>query len=380
MAESPMIFISYRRDDSSGHVGRLYDTLASHYGARRIFVDIDHIGAGEDFVRVLDEAIGKSRIMLVVIGKHWQYDDAGYSRLGNPNDFVRLEVVAGLQHGLRVIPLLVQGATMPSPTQLPRDLQELSTRNAMELSDVRWKEDVARLESTLDKLMREMRRADIAREVEERAALPREPRTPRERLRMPKVVWLAVVLIAAGIAIVGYVRSRAPSPYTSVQQPYSTIPNGDVPDPPSKLEDKASSALADAHKWRADAQLWMISVESSGQSGYFTTFNFASPRDGAGLTVADLPTGRQYVPSSGGADVDDIIPIPFMELTDAIGIARETGMHAGIARAVLAWHRLTNGRLALIWTLTPAFTSGESFPYNVDVVTAKVIPIQDIQR
>ena len=67
----PMIFLSYRRDDSAGHVGRLYDSLSVRFGSQRIFVDIDHISPGQDFIQVVDDAVGRCAVLLVVMGKRW---------------------------------------------------------------------------------------------------------------------------------------------------------------------------------------------------------------------------------------------------------------------------------------------------------------------
>ena len=147
VAPPPMFFISYRRDDSGGHVGRLYDALVARFGSQRLFFDIDHIGVGQDFVQVLDDAVTRCSVLLVVMGKRWVgLGDGGARRIDDPGDFVRMEVAAGLKReGLRLIPVLVHGATMPSAESLPEDLRGLTRRNAFELSDLRWKDDVARL-------------------------------------------------------------------------------------------------------------------------------------------------------------------------------------------------------------------------------------------
>ena len=153
---APMIFISYRRDDSGGHVGRLYDSLSAHFGRQRLFFDIDHIAPGQDFVQVLESSLSRSSVLLVVIGKRWAGSGrVGARRIDDSGDFVRLEVARGLlRPELRVIPVLMQGARMPGPAALPDDLKDLSRRNAIELSDLRWKEDVARLISSLESTMR----------------------------------------------------------------------------------------------------------------------------------------------------------------------------------------------------------------------------------
>ncbi|MDQ2932031.1 MAG: toll/interleukin-1 receptor domain-containing protein, partial [Gemmatimonadota bacterium] len=148
-----MIFISYRRDDSSGHVGRLYDALSAHFGRKRLFFDIDHIAPGQDFVQVLDDSLSRSSVMIVVMGKRWAgTGKIGTRRIDDPGDFVRLEVASALRRGtgLRLIPALIQGAKMPAPTSLPEELKELSRRNAIEMSDLRWREDVERLIASLE--------------------------------------------------------------------------------------------------------------------------------------------------------------------------------------------------------------------------------------
>lgn len=129
---SPMIFISYRRDDSAGYARALYDLLGRRFGAQRVFMDVDDIGAGEPFADVIGRAVGGSQVLLVLIGPRWRgVRPDGTARIDDADDFVRREVAAGLQRGLRVMPVLLDGATMPQP--LPPDLQPLATRNAVAL-------------------------------------------------------------------------------------------------------------------------------------------------------------------------------------------------------------------------------------------------------
>ena len=148
------IFVSYRRDDSSGHAGRLFDNLAKHFGEDQIFMDIDTIEPGEDFVTVIENAVGSCEILIVIIGRHW-ISEPGEStrRLDNPNDFVRLEIATALDRNIRVIPVLVQRASMPKPEDLPDDLARLTRRNAIELSDLRWQNDVERLIGVMERVL-----------------------------------------------------------------------------------------------------------------------------------------------------------------------------------------------------------------------------------
>ena len=146
-----IIFISYRRDDSAPYAGRLYDRLAAHFGAAQVFMDIDQIEPGEDFVEVIQRKVGACETAVVLIGKAWLgiADATGRRRLDDPEDFVRLEVAAALLRGVRVVPVLVGGASMPRAEQLPAVLAPLSRRNAVELSDSRFHRDVDRLVQAL---------------------------------------------------------------------------------------------------------------------------------------------------------------------------------------------------------------------------------------
>lgn len=146
------VFISYRREDSAGHAGRLFDRISSYFGNRiKIFMDIDSIAPGEDFVNVIETAVGACEILVAVIGKHWLtvIDETGKRRLDNPDDFVRVEIATALNRNIRVIPVLVQGASMPRREQLPEPLIKLIRRNAIEISDARWKYDADRLIKTI---------------------------------------------------------------------------------------------------------------------------------------------------------------------------------------------------------------------------------------
>jgi len=146
------IFISYRRDDAAGHAGRLADRLVEHFGRDRIFRDIDNIEPGEDFVTVIENAVGSCDILIAVIGRNWNSATSS-GRLDNPNDFVRLEIATALRRDIRVIPVLVQRASMPKPEDLPDDLDKLTRRNAVELTDLRWQSDVDQLISVLERVL-----------------------------------------------------------------------------------------------------------------------------------------------------------------------------------------------------------------------------------
>lgn len=144
MAVRGEIFISYRRDDSSPYAGRLRDALHRRF-PNQVFLDRD-IPPGAHFEVRIEESLHRCEVLLVVIGKRWlQTRRGGVPRLQNPNDLVRREIAIALRRGITVVPVLVEGASIPEPKQLPDDIRALSTRQAHELSDTRWDYDVGEL-------------------------------------------------------------------------------------------------------------------------------------------------------------------------------------------------------------------------------------------
>jgi hypothetical protein len=155
--EGSRIFISYRRQDSPGFAGRIADHLDRYFGEASVFRDVEAIEYGTDFVIAIDRAVTSCALLVVVIGNAWMTvkDAQGRRRLENEDDFVRLEVATALKRGIRVIPVLVQGASPPKAEELPADLQAIARRQAIEISDERFGDDMERLiravESGLEK-------------------------------------------------------------------------------------------------------------------------------------------------------------------------------------------------------------------------------------
>lgn len=143
----PGVFISYRRDDSSGYAGRLFDILSGHFGRQNTFMDLDTLQGGDDFAAVIEQKISTSDVLVAVIGIHWLTiaDEHGQRRLDNPRDFVRLEIASALKRGIRVIPVLVSGAVMPRAEELPQDLAPLAERQAIEVRDAHFHSDAEQL-------------------------------------------------------------------------------------------------------------------------------------------------------------------------------------------------------------------------------------------
>ena len=153
--ENEKIFISYRREDTSGESGRLKDNLEQIFGKENIFYDVETLEAGLNFDQSIAKALNESKVLLAMIGPHWLKvsDSKGAKRLDNPDDWVRKEIAEALKRNLRVIPILVNGADMPDSEDLPDNLKELSLKHAQELTSSRWNYDVGVLSKVLEKLI-----------------------------------------------------------------------------------------------------------------------------------------------------------------------------------------------------------------------------------
>src|SRR6516165_3406032 len=138
-----MIFINYRREDSAATAGRLHDRLAQVFGRKRIFMDVDQIPAGIDFVAHLNSQVAACNVLLVVIGPHWLNvkNEAGERHLHQPDDFVAIEIAAALARDIRVIPVLVDGAMIPKASELPDSLKPLVRRQAIDLRQAHFGRD-----------------------------------------------------------------------------------------------------------------------------------------------------------------------------------------------------------------------------------------------
>ena len=147
------IFINYRRGDSRVYADMLYTWLSERYGEEQVFKDVDTIEIGLDFDEAIERVVAASDVMLVVIGGDWVTDQSGRRRLEDPEDYVRKEIEAGLARNIRVIPILVESATMPTADDLPDPLMSLTRRQAFELNETRLRSDRDELLRRLDRLM-----------------------------------------------------------------------------------------------------------------------------------------------------------------------------------------------------------------------------------
>jgi hypothetical protein len=136
---SGQIFISYRREDSAAWAGRLFDSLKIRPSSQ-IFIDVDSVGFGEDFVNKIKDTVGSCDVLIAMIGADWLTSSkpVGRRRLENPDDSVRLEIATALMRGILVIPVLVDGAQIPEAAELPDELNPLARLNALKLNHDRF--------------------------------------------------------------------------------------------------------------------------------------------------------------------------------------------------------------------------------------------------
>lgn len=150
-------FISYRRDDSAGYAGRIHDRLEREFGRDLLFMDVDAIPLGVNFVKALTDEVAKCDVLLAVIGPNWMtcVESDGTRRLDNERDFVRIEIAAALARNIPVIPILLERTRMPDSTYLPKDIKELALRNGIEIRHASFHDD-------MNKLIRGLRHSEPA--------------------------------------------------------------------------------------------------------------------------------------------------------------------------------------------------------------------------
>jgi hypothetical protein len=170
------VFLSYRREDSAGHEGRICEHLGAVFGPEHVFMDVQDITPGQDFADAIEQTISACQAVVVVIGPRWAAD---FKERSGGEDFVRHEVAVALRRNVTVIPVLVGGAVMPSAGDLPDILSPLSRRQALEIRDARFDDDAKLLAGAL------------------RRAAGLDPAPSRVRLKHWSWILAAAVLLAA---------------------------------------------------------------------------------------------------------------------------------------------------------------------------------------
>lgn len=194
------IFINYRRGDDPGFTQALYGRLEQVFPPERLFMDVDNIAPGLDFVQVLNEQVASCDVLIAVVGPNWlaAIDESGQRRLDNPEDFVRVEIESALSQKKRVIPVLVNDAKMPRSTELPEGLKPFARCNAVRLTHERFRAETQSLIKALEKVLTETetarrdeaehaRRAERARAKDEAERLRRERREGFRTVQAEKI-------------------------------------------------------------------------------------------------------------------------------------------------------------------------------------------------
>jgi hypothetical protein len=202
------IFISYRRDDTEGEAGRLFDDLVRKFGDDSVFMDVAGINPGMDFRKAIDENVSNCGVLLAIIGPAWGSikNANGAHRLDDPNDFVRLEIASALARDVAVIPVLVHDAKMPRPEELPENLRNLAFRNSVEITHARWNSDVQLLTTALGRYVAPTAATDTAPvHATVGVQLPPPTAPSPERRPTPSSIPLMVGIGAAVVLALGIV-------------------------------------------------------------------------------------------------------------------------------------------------------------------------------
>ena len=255
------IFISYRREDAAGHAGRLCDRLTARFGHARVFMDLQDIAPGQNFAQSIDDTIAACKCVVVVIGPRWL--ESLQKRTQGAEDFVQHEIVAALRRDVTIIPVLVGGARMPTGEQLPPALSALSYRNALEVRDERFDDDVARLADA------------IGAHVGGDAGLSGLRHSKRARV-------VAAVLVMASLigAIVAW-RTFRPAPIETT-----------TPAAPALATSVPATTVAPVSPARAFDGDWIAEVQKEGQPPFRIRLTF--------VVTGDAITGMVRYPTGDG--------------------------------------------------------------------------------
>ena len=207
----PKIVISYRRADDDAIVGRIRDKLAVHYGDDSVFMDIDNIPFGVDFRKHINDVLQEGEVVIAVMGPRWIGPVGGAkARIWDAGDPVRIEVETTLKRGIPVVPVLVNGAEMPKPTDLPDAIRDLAFHNAALIDSGRdFHQHMDRLIQSLDRGLGYRTRGPV-----------------RRRGAKQGLGWLLGLAMAGAVVVIAgggwFVMTQRTSPPVSAPQPTET--------------------------------------------------------------------------------------------------------------------------------------------------------------
>jgi len=255
--QNPKIVVSYRRTDSA-MAGRIFDRLAQHFGKANLFIDIDNVPFGVDFRKHIDDALQSSDLIIAIVGEKWLGPQAsGKFRIMNEADPVRVELETALRRNITVLPVLIDGTSMPDAGDLPEGIRDFAYRNAIEVESGRdFNVHIERLIRAMEQILGIKAKVAPA----EVSALLGPVVQAKKRLR--KVMSLAFAALAVVLVATGAYLS-----WLSQHRGEATIPSGrTVPQAfcddlkqvvASAAETKFTSILGPQHSdiWTARIQL-----------------------------------------------------------------------------------------------------------------------------
>jgi hypothetical protein len=150
--ENVGIFVSYRRADTAGYAGRLVDQLKTHFG-QAVFFDVDSISPGANFHQVIQDTFAKCGAVVVLIGKRWMERDPTMPPFGDPKDVITQEIRFAMESRLPILPVLVDGASMPGESALPAEFAGLSRLNAIDLRHTSFERDLQEVREQLGEIL-----------------------------------------------------------------------------------------------------------------------------------------------------------------------------------------------------------------------------------
>ncbi len=278
------VFISYRVQDSAGETGRLVDALKDAFYDDQIFVDIEKLEPGVDFTEALAKSLDSCDILLAIIGTEWagRADSHNITRINKPDDWVRIELETALKRNIRLIPVLVSGASLPTVNEIPESLLPLLKRQTIELSNKRWKYDTEQLINFLERL-------GMERKKQNGSYFPPPPLPqPVKKFSFKKfaIGALAVLGVLALIGIIIDPSTPEPEPEPE-PQPNHVIQTNPNSQPNSKsTELKPMDELLHESRftgiWKDASGLFNVHIKQNGDQLDIQTINFQGRLTGTG--------------------------------------------------------------------------------------------------
>jgi uncharacterized protein YjbI with pentapeptide repeats len=132
------VFICYRRKDTGGYAGRIYDHLVQRFGKDGVLFDVSAGGTAELLREWVIRVVPNAAAIVVLLGEEWLTDRSARRRIHESDDIVRLEIELALQNQIPIIPILIDGAVFPKPMELPDSIKALAQFKAYELNNTHW--------------------------------------------------------------------------------------------------------------------------------------------------------------------------------------------------------------------------------------------------